>query len=365
MATRANSRARATNGATVGYEAELWRMADALRGSMDAAEYKHVVLGLIFLKYISDAFEEKHARARGRARAGRRPRGPGRVPRQEHLLGAARRPAGRTCKAQAKQPTIGTARRRRDGGHRAGQPDAQGRAAEGVRPRRAGQAAARRAHRPHHEHPRRRRREPLEGRARPHLRVLPLAVRERRGQEGRRVLHAALRRQAAGRDDRAVQGARLRPMLRLLRHVRAVGGVHRGARRPVRRHQHLRAGVELHDLAAGEDEPRASAASTARSPTATASTTTGTRTSRPTSSSPTRRSTSATGAATGCARTSAGHTASRPRATPTSPGCSTSSTTSRRAASPASCSPTARCPRTSRARARSARTSSRPTSSTA
>ena len=40
------------------YRAELWRMADALRGSMDAAEYKHVVLGLIFLKYISDAFEE-------------------------------------------------------------------------------------------------------------------------------------------------------------------------------------------------------------------------------------------------------------------------------------------------------------------
>lgn len=48
-----------SNGATVGYEAELWRMADALRGSMDAAEYKHVVLGLIFLKYISDAFEER------------------------------------------------------------------------------------------------------------------------------------------------------------------------------------------------------------------------------------------------------------------------------------------------------------------
>ncbi len=38
-------------------------MADALRGSMDAAEYKHVVLGLIFLKYISDAFEERHAEA--------------------------------------------------------------------------------------------------------------------------------------------------------------------------------------------------------------------------------------------------------------------------------------------------------------
>lgn len=51
-----------TNGATIGYEGELWAMADALRGSMDAAEYKHVVLGLIFLKYISDAFEEVHAR---------------------------------------------------------------------------------------------------------------------------------------------------------------------------------------------------------------------------------------------------------------------------------------------------------------
>ena len=48
-------------GATTGHEAEFWAMADALRGSMDAAEYKHVVLGLIFLKYISDAFEERHA----------------------------------------------------------------------------------------------------------------------------------------------------------------------------------------------------------------------------------------------------------------------------------------------------------------
>jgi type I restriction enzyme M protein len=45
-------------GATIGFESELWRAADALRSNMDAAEYKHVVLGLIFLKYISDAFEE-------------------------------------------------------------------------------------------------------------------------------------------------------------------------------------------------------------------------------------------------------------------------------------------------------------------
>ena len=51
-----------SNTATTGHEPQLWEMADALRGSMDAAEYKHVVLGLIFLKYISDAFEEQYQR---------------------------------------------------------------------------------------------------------------------------------------------------------------------------------------------------------------------------------------------------------------------------------------------------------------
>ena len=44
----------------LGIERELWKAADKLRSNMDAAEYKHVVLGLIFLKYISDSFEEVH-----------------------------------------------------------------------------------------------------------------------------------------------------------------------------------------------------------------------------------------------------------------------------------------------------------------
>jgi type I restriction-modification system DNA methylase subunit len=48
---------RATN---LGFEAKLWQAANARRNNMDAAEYKHVVLGLIFLKDISDAFEEQH-----------------------------------------------------------------------------------------------------------------------------------------------------------------------------------------------------------------------------------------------------------------------------------------------------------------
>ena len=42
----------------------LWAAADKLRGTVDAAEYKHVVLGLIFLKYISDAFEGRRAALR-------------------------------------------------------------------------------------------------------------------------------------------------------------------------------------------------------------------------------------------------------------------------------------------------------------
>lgn len=48
------------NGANLGFEAKLWAAADKLRGNMEPSDYKHVALGLIFLKYISDAFEAKH-----------------------------------------------------------------------------------------------------------------------------------------------------------------------------------------------------------------------------------------------------------------------------------------------------------------
>lgn len=59
MAWKSSTKQKTTNGANLGFEATLWAAADKLRGHMDAAEYKHVVLGLIFLKYISDAFEER------------------------------------------------------------------------------------------------------------------------------------------------------------------------------------------------------------------------------------------------------------------------------------------------------------------
>ena len=96
----------ADHGATTGYEAELWRMADTLRGSMDAAEYKHVVLGLIFLKYISDAFEEIHARLEGQRAQGADPEDPDEY-RAKNIFWVPPEARWPHLKAQARQPTIG------------------------------------------------------------------------------------------------------------------------------------------------------------------------------------------------------------------------------------------------------------------
>ena len=95
-----------TQGATTGHEAELWRMADALRGSMDAAEYKHVVLGLIFLKYISDAFEEMHARLEGEQDEGADPEDPDEY-RAENIFWVPPEARWSHLGAQAKQPVVG------------------------------------------------------------------------------------------------------------------------------------------------------------------------------------------------------------------------------------------------------------------
>ena len=95
MAVRTKNSTRTGNDVIVGYEAELWRMADALRGSMDAAEYKHVVLGLIFLKYISDAFEKPRTRLEAEKSKGADPENPT-APRAS--FGCRRRLAGRTLR---------------------------------------------------------------------------------------------------------------------------------------------------------------------------------------------------------------------------------------------------------------------------
>jgi len=100
------TRAKGGTGANVGYEAQLWQMADALRGSMDAAEYKHVVLGLIFLKYISDAFEEKHAKLVAEKAKGADPEDPDEY-RAESIFWVPPEARWAHLKAQAKQPTVG------------------------------------------------------------------------------------------------------------------------------------------------------------------------------------------------------------------------------------------------------------------
>ena len=61
MARPAKAKKENNGGANLGFEAQMFLAADKMRGSMDASEYKHVALGLIFVKYISDAFEAKHA----------------------------------------------------------------------------------------------------------------------------------------------------------------------------------------------------------------------------------------------------------------------------------------------------------------
>ncbi len=55
---------KAKNGAILGFEPTLWQAADKLRGHMHAADYKHFVLGLIFLKYVSDALQERYEKRR-------------------------------------------------------------------------------------------------------------------------------------------------------------------------------------------------------------------------------------------------------------------------------------------------------------
>ena len=94
------------NSANVGYEAQLWQMADALRGSVDAAEYKHVVLGLIFLKYVSDAFEEQHVKLVAETASGADPEDPDEY-RAQNIFWVPSEARWQHIKAQARQPTIG------------------------------------------------------------------------------------------------------------------------------------------------------------------------------------------------------------------------------------------------------------------
>src|SRR2546422_3045554 len=103
--TKKQSSAKET-GANLGFEAKLWQAADALRNNMDAAEYKHVVLGLIFLKYISDAFEAKHDELVAQTTQGADPEDPDEY-RAASIFWVPKEARWAHLKARAPQPEIG------------------------------------------------------------------------------------------------------------------------------------------------------------------------------------------------------------------------------------------------------------------
>ncbi len=103
---RSKSNGDSTNGGDLGFERTLWQAADKLRNNMDAAEYKHVVLGLIFLKYISDAFEERHTQLVAQEADGADAEDPDEY-RAERVFWVPKAARWSGIQAQAKKPEIG------------------------------------------------------------------------------------------------------------------------------------------------------------------------------------------------------------------------------------------------------------------
>lgn len=98
--------AKENNGAILGFEQILWKAADALRSNMDAAEYKHVVLGLIFLKYISDSFEAQREKLLADVALGADPEDPDEY-RGDNVFWVPQEARWSLLKDNAKRPEIG------------------------------------------------------------------------------------------------------------------------------------------------------------------------------------------------------------------------------------------------------------------
>jgi type I restriction enzyme M protein len=348
--------AKQNNGAVLGFEKHLWLAADALRSNMDAAEYKHVVLGLIFLKYISDAFEEHHTRLAAEQSQGADPEDKDEY-RAVNVFWVPQEARWSVLKANAKQSEIG---RLVDDALIAIERDNP--TLKGVLPKEY---------------------------ARPALdkqrlgQLIDLVSNIGLGDEASRskdvlgrVYEYFLSQFASAEGKKGGQFYTPRHVVRLLVEMLAPykgrvydpccgsGGMFVQSAEFVQAHRtgngngsKAVAGVSVFGQ---ESNPTTWRLATLALRTRTASIVTCIRTSRRTTYSPIRRSTIATGAATACAMTSGGCTAPHRHPTPTSPGCSTSSTTSRPPAWPASYWPTGQCPPISPARERYGRRSSRP-----
>ena len=153
-------------------------MADALRGGMDAAEYKHVVLGLIFLKYISDAFEEYHQQLQAEVDQGADPEYPEEY-RAKNIFWVPVDARWANLQSQARQPAIGQVV---DSAMAAVERDNP--AVQDVLPKDYARPSLDKrrlgpGYRPRQQHQGRRCRGTRHGRSRPRLRVLPQPVRAR------------------------------------------------------------------------------------------------------------------------------------------------------------------------------------------
>lgn len=104
--SKKNGAASKKNGGDLGFESTLWQAADKLRNNLDAAEYKHVVLGLIFLKYISDAFQERFRELEAEVEDGADPEDPDEY-RAKNIFWVPQDARWEKIQANAKKPSNG------------------------------------------------------------------------------------------------------------------------------------------------------------------------------------------------------------------------------------------------------------------
>ena len=132
MASTKQTTGKSKNGATLGFEEVLWKAADKLRNNMDAAEYKHVVLGLLFLKYISDAFDERYKQLEAEKDQYADPEDVDEY-RSVNVFWVPKEARWSYLQANAKQPTIGKLIDEAMIAIEEGQPSSQERVAQGLR----------------------------------------------------------------------------------------------------------------------------------------------------------------------------------------------------------------------------------------